>query len=544
MSDVLLTGIAVALFLYSVHYWNFLCDDSFISFRYARNLVEGHGLRYNLNENPPVEGYSNFLWVLIMALVMKLGASPLVASRIISVTCGVVLLVLVYRTSRYTLGLGRLQAFAGSLFCAFMPPFTVWATGGLETMLFVLLFYLQFTLLLEASAVFPLKRAAVLGLLLMLLRPEGIGYAVLLVLIAALYYRYSGRRGNWRGGIVRYLMVLAAGLLILTIFRLVYFHAPLPNTFYAKVGFTHDQVKRGVFYVVHFMFDFPGALLALFAAGVALRRKAVPGEVWAVTALAVIFIVIQILLGGDFMAMARFMVPLVPLLGLLTAAALCPPSGSLKRPVGLVLLVVTAGAMGLNMLPRFDLHATPLSWRERVHFRWNHVYYMSEHEYWYRMKVNVEQWTLIGNLLRSMSTPDQSIVTGGIGAMGYYSRMRVYDKFGLVSREVARSDIPRDQMSAGHDKSVDPFFFSKYHPDYVDPRLVILEDVENWKIKMMRSLLVRSKSHNRSHLRERFLQFKEDYEIFTHPVSYQFEGDPMIFITVRLKESARDRPGT
>ena len=32
------------------------CDDAFISFRYARNLVEGHGLVFNVGER--VEGYS------------------------------------------------------------------------------------------------------------------------------------------------------------------------------------------------------------------------------------------------------------------------------------------------------------------------------------------------------------------------------------------------------------------------------------------------------------------------------------------------------
>ena len=43
----------------------FLCDDAFISFRYARNLLEGHGLVFNPGEY--VEGYSNFLWTLELA---------------------------------------------------------------------------------------------------------------------------------------------------------------------------------------------------------------------------------------------------------------------------------------------------------------------------------------------------------------------------------------------------------------------------------------------------------------------------------------------
>ena len=47
---------------------DYVPDDSYISFRYAENLADGHGLRFNQGEQP-VEGYSNFLWILLCALV-------------------------------------------------------------------------------------------------------------------------------------------------------------------------------------------------------------------------------------------------------------------------------------------------------------------------------------------------------------------------------------------------------------------------------------------------------------------------------------------
>ncbi|MCS6835322.1 MAG: hypothetical protein NZ750_04810 [Anaerolineae bacterium] len=43
-----------------------LFEDSMISMRYAWNFVQGHGLVWNVGE-APVEGYTNFLWVLVMA---------------------------------------------------------------------------------------------------------------------------------------------------------------------------------------------------------------------------------------------------------------------------------------------------------------------------------------------------------------------------------------------------------------------------------------------------------------------------------------------
>ena len=51
-----------------------VCDDAFISFCYAENLTHGLGLVYNAGER--VEGYTNFLWTLWVALGMKLGATP------------------------------------------------------------------------------------------------------------------------------------------------------------------------------------------------------------------------------------------------------------------------------------------------------------------------------------------------------------------------------------------------------------------------------------------------------------------------------------
>ena len=64
----------------------FLCDDAFISFRYVRNLLEGHGLVFNPGEY--VEGYSNFLWVLELAALWGIfGIRPEDAAPWLSVAC-------------------------------------------------------------------------------------------------------------------------------------------------------------------------------------------------------------------------------------------------------------------------------------------------------------------------------------------------------------------------------------------------------------------------------------------------------------------------
>ena len=61
---------AAALVAHSLVF-NFVTDDAFISFVFSRNLAEHGQLVFNLGE--PVEGYTNFLWTVVLGALMKLG---------------------------------------------------------------------------------------------------------------------------------------------------------------------------------------------------------------------------------------------------------------------------------------------------------------------------------------------------------------------------------------------------------------------------------------------------------------------------------------
>ena len=50
---------------------SWLCDDAFISNRYAENLANGLGLVYNAGER--VEGYTNLSWTLMLAAAARSG---------------------------------------------------------------------------------------------------------------------------------------------------------------------------------------------------------------------------------------------------------------------------------------------------------------------------------------------------------------------------------------------------------------------------------------------------------------------------------------
>ena len=234
----------------------FLTDDAFISFRYVRNLLNGHGLVFNVGER--VEGYSNFLWILELAAVWgALGIRPEYAAPWLSIlfTAGTLALMLwwIARLPRLRMrGLVSWMAFA--LVCS-SAAFAVWTSGGgFETR--------QFTFFIVAAVVclslyrnrrWGLLAASVSLALASLTRPEG-------PLIAACCFAWFGalqlrdalnglRRGHepqtvslktsiakridWRG-----LLCLIAPFALIVgahfLFRYAYYGEWLPNTYYAK----------------------------------------------------------------------------------------------------------------------------------------------------------------------------------------------------------------------------------------------------------------------------------------------------------------------
>ena len=140
-------------FLYLAHaalYFRHVNDDAFITFRYSRFLASGLGPYFNVGEH--VEGYTNFLQMLLMALVFALGGEAAVpqAARLLGIACGAGALVLAWWITRE---LGRDAAGPASqpgaaavgavALVAVFPGYALNSTSGLETTLLGLLVTLE-----------------------------------------------------------------------------------------------------------------------------------------------------------------------------------------------------------------------------------------------------------------------------------------------------------------------------------------------------------------------------------------------------------------
>jgi arabinofuranosyltransferase len=231
-------------------YYPFIADDTFISLRYAQRFVDGHGLTWS--SGPPVEGYSNLLWVLALSAMRFVGVDLIVAARLLGIVCTLGTIAAVIWWSRSSRRTSFVPAVAAGVGLALAGPIVVWSIGGLEQPLSAVLLATGTILVLRQLGLDePSKRqllyASVLFGMLCLTRPDGpIIPAVACGFILVARWRKPQRlRTAITLGLVPALCVVAQEL-----FRVIYYQQWVPNTAYAKVAFTWGRVSQGFHYVV------------------------------------------------------------------------------------------------------------------------------------------------------------------------------------------------------------------------------------------------------------------------------------------------------
>ena len=406
-------------------FW-FLTDDSYISFRYSRNLALGNGLRFNLGDHVPVEGFSNLLWVVICAGIEWLGLAIEVWPNVLSTLCGAVLVAAVYASLRLRLELSPRAALLGGLTFAVFPPIGVWSSGGLATMPFALLLFLTFERLFLAREVRGLSTGlACIGLT--LIRVEGAYWAIALFGMAALVRWRDGKRLGTGFAIAA--LMFAANFVALTIWRNAYYGVVVANTVSAKGGFSLARLGRGFDYVMGWSLTMLTPLLAFPAALCAWRHKNPRGEseramAHPILAMALAGYAYSILVSGDYMAFGRFMMPFWSFNALLFGVVW----HELERKRPQLASSAAAATLTLGLLPAWNLHVVPRAVREMFHFRHNTPHHATEFDQWKNQRHYPRLWAARGRAFKRWLEPGSSIVFDiGIGAASYFSELFIYD---------------------------------------------------------------------------------------------------------------------
>lgn len=489
--------------VFSVYYnrtvvTDWMMDDAFISFRYADNWARGFGPVYNPGE-APVEGYTNFLWVALLTLGARLGGDIVVLSRVLGAAAGVLTLLLLFHARRFVRGLDGDTPIMAVLFLATFCIFHPWPTSGMETTLFGLL--LTFSVLLHFSTLegspTP-RRLATLGAVLALTamtRPEGLLAAGLVLADQALEsLRRRRLQVCWVGG--AFLVIFLPWF----IWRWHYYDSFLPNTFYAKVGATAAQVRRGKKYFWDLYAParpliLPAAV-AVLAPWVWLRRY---GRYFMLPLFLAAYTAYIILVGGDGLPAFRFFAPLAALLCLLAAVGV-------RRIVHyrILAVLVALAVMGLNVYQMYTNRETYQHVRQGDYVQ--------------------KKGTLVGKWLRERAPADTIIATNTAGTIPYYSKLHTIDMLGLNDRHIARKEMPYMGLGyAGHEKG-DGAYVLGHRPDIIQfssssgserPSVVFIGDNEIYKAST----------------------FKEEYKLVQHEME---DGSPLFLYVHRDSPFGRE----
>ena len=443
--------VALAGFGAHVALFNFVTDDAYISFRYARNLAEHGQLVFNLGER--VEGYTNFLWTVTLAALMKLRLQPEVTSRGLGVLLGGFGLLLTLRLGR-TLHEDRPSPWdaVAPLLLAATGAFAAWSMGGLETQMFTVFLLAGMWLYLRDLLAWPGAEAPRKWLLLSALcfggaaltRPEGVLVFALTALHRLLYTLIGERRfrprkveAGWVG-----IFVLLVGAHFLWRWR--YYGWPFPNTYYIKSASGPATVERGLYYLWSCARDYALYLLPpLVLLGWPGRAARGLRVLLGYAALVVLpFLVYVARVGGDFMGLYRFLVPLLPLCALLAQESLRAAAGRAAPRVGrLVPALVVAAVVLLHAGASVEVSVRQVR-ATGADRGIDSIGYL---------KKFADDRALVGKWLGSVAQADDVLSVGGAGAQPYYARIPTLDAFGLTSAYIAHS-LPAGSDRPGHQK--------------------------------------------------------------------------------------------
>lgn len=432
------TAVAALILLNQMRTLWFTQDDAYISYRYAQNALDGHGLVFNTGER--VEGYTNFLWVILLILGAHMGLDFDTTAKILGIASAVGLIALIAFAVRrlwrdHALGDGIIPGITAALILAANGSLAYWAVSGLETPLFAFLAAAGlFAWTVQSRLLIPLLTLAALT------RPEG-GLLWVIVLTG---------EGLWgKGWRHAFRLAVIGGLLLLPFaaFKLFYYGSLLPNPFYAKTGLAWEYIRSGIEYTWLYwreygLYGATALLGAMSAFGVSGRWRVWP-FFW------VLYTIYITMVGGDVLKAHRFFAPVhapLVLTAILGAAILA------RRIVSRLAPPWAAAAVGIVLCA------------------WS--YYMPRDSLlsiWGMERGLIQKMATVASYLKQTDPRPFSIAASTIGRLSYDLRgHRVIDMLGLTDSTIARhpESIPGN-VSTWRERNFNATYLMEQDPDYI-----------------------------------------------------------------------------
>jgi arabinofuranosyltransferase len=427
---ILVAAASLTLLLTARAYLPLVVDDALISFRYSERLLLGKGLTFTDGER--VEGYSNLLWVLVVAAGGLISRDLILVARVagaITMCLAIAAFVPVLRglTARETDAPATpiatlaavMPALAALSLVALSHGPAIWAIGGLEQGLqSALLMWAIALIIMTPPEVAPRVdesrvSAGIMLALLVWTRPDGALFAALgaLALFVVHAVSLASLRDTIRG-IARLVVLPAAAWLGQLAFRLAYYGDWLPNTAYAKVSPSWEHAIAGLHYMGGGLWKH-AAIVAVVSVGLICARPFRRREILVPLFMAIGWSAYVVTIGGDFFPGRRHFLPVLWCLAVLVAVTWRGAVGRLPLVAQLAVFVLLVSVHGYQQ--RTDRANT-----------------VAHDERW--------EWDcglVSASLGKAFDERQPLVAADALGCVGYFSKLPMLDMLGLTDRYLA-----------------------------------------------------------------------------------------------------------
>jgi hypothetical protein len=337
-------------------------------------------------------------------------------------------------------GTNQTSAILGALFLGTCGIFVPWISSGMEVNLFALFIVsILFLYHKSLSSKYMHRDLAMVGSVLALstiTRPEA-ALLVIIIFFDCLYRSIKNRD-------LRILTLIIPQIVLYVpyfIWRATYYGYLLPNTYYAKVGYSTAQVLRGLEYLTDMLL--PALFLILFAivGTIQCRRGSLKTGFYLIPLSTVLYFIYVVVIGGDCMPAFRFFAPFMPVICLLAGIGV---SSIIKRPRYIIIMAIVICCYNLFQMIDHKNIGKQID-ADKVVFRGKAV----------------------GLWLRDQFPSETIVATNTAGSIPYYSGFRIVDMLGMNDEYIAHRDIPEfGTGSAGHEKGDGDYVLAR-KPDLI-----------------------------------------------------------------------------
>jgi hypothetical protein len=483
LPDLLISLLLIAATLYyAFRYVDFTIppfEDAAMLMRYAQHLAGGHGIVWNIGEHP-VDGATDFFFMVTSAALIKLGLTVGQAVRGIGFASHLLTVLIVYWTNRRVHNGNLFLSLFSGLYLAvgtglsyvaayFGTPYFALAAASTWTLGLILMKQ-------ENPRLWLILAFALSGLVTGLIRPEGVILASLMLLAIILM----------RGLKNSVSIIVTFGVVFLVfgggyfLWRWNYFGYPLPNPFYKKGdnGLHWDSFYASLWNALRLCLPF--AIVALLG----FRSNETSKQTIAYLIPILGFASAFILISDEMNFGARFQYALVPIalmswipllsdadgrvrLGVLPSLYRVVPGGgdhgenqlsARERSAGLVMLAVVAGSL--------------------VYYSWFQNCFLTSFQQTCERPYERDGRYEMGKLLAEYRDKGYVIATTEAGLVPYYSGWTAIDTWGLNDQFVAHNGKITVEYLDQYKPNV--IMFHDYYSPLVPPKLTEANLAQRW----------------------------------------------------------------